>query len=185
MNNSRFRQTILVGIILLVLVIGFTFISRYLSHPTVTIFSTEQPIEVVLDESHYTLEKDGQKFVVKKGLINYTAANKQKVVFRGVINTDQQKKSVISIDFSKYSFESIKKDVCSGSSDKPEFCGQQDVPKLEYIDNNQWALITLKDGVVEAVNIKDKTWSWAKIGQADINSGQYPIGLEKAVKEYE
>lgn len=182
-NLLVFRISIFVGIVIVILI---AVISKLNARPTVVIKTSERPYKIILNKKEYTINKDSKKFVLKDSVVKYRATNSAGNIITGTIGTDTSRHSQVYLDFKALSLDAIYNQVCNDNKSDAIFCKkQQSTLKMTLIDNNSWALITSEGDYAEAVRFIDGKWNLFELSRSAINSGQYPLGLEKAAREHE
>ncbi len=180
------RRVISFAIAATVLVAGIVFAVRYFSGHSLVVVSDQRPITVVINERSYIIQDEEQSIRLKDVVNFYRATNEDGFTFSGVLNMQNESDTVLKLNFTKYSISEIHKSVCSKDRDIATFCSSNaENLSVEYVSNNQWALIKSPSDLYEAVHMVNKDWQFVPITQSDIISGQYPKGLEKAAREYE
>lgn len=185
-NYKRNRRLALIVFPLLCALIAVLYIGKLNARPTVTIVSDKENATFRIGDKSYPIGSKKAKIVLEKGVFRYQAASQNGLTIEGIINTGDDKRTDLQLEFSKLELETIYKESCGDPGAEALFC-QKNISDLKYslIDNNSWALITDSTGYAEAVHQTVVGWRFAQISQSDIYGKQYPKGLEKAAREYE
>jgi hypothetical protein len=179
------RRNIFIALAFLCLII-FLIIAKLNARPTVTI-SSSGPYKLELDDRLYAVDSKNKKFVLSGTAVNYKAVDQNGTTLSGVVRTAEESHSKLDLNFDTYNLAAVFKQVCKDKESEAIFCqkAQKDL-KTEFIANNTWVVVTSEDGYAEAVRLSDeKKWQYVPISRSDINSGQYPTGLERAARENE
>lgn len=135
--------------ILLLLVFAFVFlivaVNWFKSHPSISVVTDSSPVTLQLNDKTYTLKSKKSSLRPPKAIYNYRASYSDGghiINLYGTADTLDNSNVKIVLNYSVYTYSSIKNALCAGQNVSPSDCGDSYTPqKVSFVDDNSWAIV--------------------------------------------